>query len=1166
MRNMKSVLAALATTTCIVALATPAYGAEARDYNIEAGSLEAALDAFGRQSGEQVLYRVDDVKGKVSPGARGKLSAEAALRKILKGSGLRVVRGAGGALAVTGGNAAPAPISAPERVRASQSQGRGTITGTVRDQVSGASLKGALVELVGTGRKTSTDDLGGFRFANAPTGDVTVRISYLGYAEQQSTIAVGDGETYAEDFTLIGGSGGQEIVVYGSRSARAQALNQERTAENVSTVISADMLGDFGGQTISESLRRAPGVSFQRDSFTGDGTNIQIRGLDPDMNTVKLNGVELPEGTGLGRSASLNNIQTESISKVTISKTLLANQDSSGTGGLVEIETKSPLDRPRRYANFSVEGAQRGNGFNKEFSVSGTLSAKFGPDEMFGLSGSVQYRDRKIVRVGYETGLYYGEYLPLQVDGTANISSISQVDPRLAFPFEPGADGVYVGSVFTNYDSTDGTILTTTLSGAVKLGTSTEWRFDWLRTDQDDYQRARTSNFTSDSFYAPVAIPGLGGQTRRALAWINETQFSAGYTLKPEVEATSNVFSFTGNSDFGKLSLRYNAGYSIGRTKEARYTLAQRNRVVTLNTEHIQSDLLVSSVPGRIFSLFPERIGSGVPAPALTPAGYAAFNNPANYEPSTATFQDYRGENSRWTGQFNARYEFGAGILNYLEAGVDFEKSGFRNRTEAFITDSWTSPRPTLAQLGVSFGQSSLEQIGLDSGFQLIDFADLPELLMVTLPARAISSTDPGAFRPGSYTRLITNLGQFNGQARTGEIEIAPYAQGRIDIGNLELIGGVRMTRYRTSATQQRSPNIYDENYVYDAAYAAANTVLITEKATQTKFLPRMLINFRPSENIVFRAGYYQSIARPQINLLSRANNITLFQAIGAGPNRTQKSLSVSKGNPDLKSARTDSYDLSAEYYDKDIGVLKLGFFYKSISNLLENNVAQGIGALGDIELPDDPRFDDVLANPADYFVTVTYPENNPARAKIWGIEAAAEKQLTFLPGALSGLGVSANYTYTKSSKSQPYTWSFKPVTDAGGNVTSFTSERIVFPGFRFNNQPAHTGSFALTYNKYGFDVNLAYTMQSRRKLNFAPYGLSSFEEGYNTFDARAEYRFGKGGSYRVFVEGTDLLRGYKEPSLELTQGMNDSNTGKYYVGGQYFGGRQIRAGVTATF
>ncbi|MFB2351605.1 TonB-dependent receptor plug domain-containing protein, partial [Priestia megaterium] len=81
----------------------------------------------------------------------------------------------------------------------------------------------------------------------------------------------------------------------------------------------ADMLGDFGGQTISESLRRAPGVSFQRDSFTGDGTNIQIRGLDPDMNTVKLNGVELPEGTGLGRSASLNNIQTESISKVTIS-------------------------------------------------------------------------------------------------------------------------------------------------------------------------------------------------------------------------------------------------------------------------------------------------------------------------------------------------------------------------------------------------------------------------------------------------------------------------------------------------------------------------------------------------------------------------------------------------------------------------------------------------------------------------------------------------------------------------------------------------------------------------------------------------------------------------------------------------------------------------------
>src|SRR3546814_18712815 len=56
------------------------------------------------------------------------------------------------------------------------------------------------------------------------------------------------------------------------------------------------------------ALRRVPGVSFQRDGLTGDGTNIMIRGLDPDMNAVKLNGLNLPVGNGGGRSAAQSNM------------------------------------------------------------------------------------------------------------------------------------------------------------------------------------------------------------------------------------------------------------------------------------------------------------------------------------------------------------------------------------------------------------------------------------------------------------------------------------------------------------------------------------------------------------------------------------------------------------------------------------------------------------------------------------------------------------------------------------------------------------------------------------------------------------------------------------------------------------------------------------------
>lgn len=83
---IRTLAAALATSTCIVALATPA-AAQTREYNIPAGSLKSALDAYVRQSGRQVVYRADQVRSARSPGTRGQQSPEAALAAILAGSG-----------------------------------------------------------------------------------------------------------------------------------------------------------------------------------------------------------------------------------------------------------------------------------------------------------------------------------------------------------------------------------------------------------------------------------------------------------------------------------------------------------------------------------------------------------------------------------------------------------------------------------------------------------------------------------------------------------------------------------------------------------------------------------------------------------------------------------------------------------------------------------------------------------------------------------------------------------------------------------------------------------------------------------------------------------------------------------------------------------------------
>ncbi|WP_296614663.1 TonB-dependent receptor [Sphingomonas sp.] len=96
---IRTLAAALATSTCLVALASPA-AAQTQEFNIPADSLRSALDTFARQSGRQVVYRGDEIRGAKSPGVRGARTAEEALDVLLAGTGFAVRRDSSGAFAV----------------------------------------------------------------------------------------------------------------------------------------------------------------------------------------------------------------------------------------------------------------------------------------------------------------------------------------------------------------------------------------------------------------------------------------------------------------------------------------------------------------------------------------------------------------------------------------------------------------------------------------------------------------------------------------------------------------------------------------------------------------------------------------------------------------------------------------------------------------------------------------------------------------------------------------------------------------------------------------------------------------------------------------------------------------------------------------------------------
>lgn len=144
---IRTLAAALATTTCLVALASPA-AAQTREFNIPAGSLRSALDTFARQSGRQVIYRGDEVRSTRSPGVRGAHTAEEALDALLAGTGFRAQKDSSGAFAVAKvGNATTAPES-----RASSREDDKSETSANEIIVTGTNIRG----IAATGSPVST--------------------------------------------------------------------------------------------------------------------------------------------------------------------------------------------------------------------------------------------------------------------------------------------------------------------------------------------------------------------------------------------------------------------------------------------------------------------------------------------------------------------------------------------------------------------------------------------------------------------------------------------------------------------------------------------------------------------------------------------------------------------------------------------------------------------------------------------------------------------------------------------------------------------------------------------------------------------------------------------------------------------------------------------------
>ena len=133
------------------------------------------------------------------------------------------------------------------------------------------------------------------------------------------------------------------VIVSGTRASVMSAIERKKGASTVVDSIVAEDIGQFPDKNVGEALSRITGVQISRDF--GEGSQIAIRGVEPNLNRVEINGLSvLSTNNTAGRGAELRELPAELIKSIDVYKGVTADITEGGIGGTVSIKTNKPLD------------------------------------------------------------------------------------------------------------------------------------------------------------------------------------------------------------------------------------------------------------------------------------------------------------------------------------------------------------------------------------------------------------------------------------------------------------------------------------------------------------------------------------------------------------------------------------------------------------------------------------------------------------------------------------------------------------------------------------------------------------------------------------------------------------------------------------------------------
>lgn len=920
---------------------------------------------------------------------------------------------------------------------------QGTVSGVVSNQATGDLLPGALITVEGTGI-TAVAERGGAFNISVPDGTHTLVVSFSGLDTARLPVTVTAGQATTKDVQLTAGVYRMETFsVSGVREGSARAIQAQRQAENPKWVVATDTFGNPAANP-GELIQRLPGIST--DIVGSEVRTLYVRGMGPGFSSLMVDGEQIATSTGTSasRDYQIEQLGTGNLETVELIKAPQPEQDANAVAGFVNLVSRRAFDAPGRRIT---------------------------------LTGGVSWRMRNTDSSPFEDKVDDLDLLTLAYSdvysvfgGRKNLGVAFNFNRRVSATTqdETGPGGVLYnfGQTYLNPNS-DNPL--TRIFGTGDFGYKARAHNAGLAVDYkltpDAFVYFKFSYNTNDQ-YQKYYRPGFGNPAANATHFTPDSTYEHSILLPH----AGSIGISESTPAFFKNSRNY--AFSGG----TEFKLFDRSTKVELRANHSHANI---SYPGWVraqartaggigFEI--DRRGQDPWYPIFRQTAGPSIYDPASYNMSTYQKQSYKAANDVYGARADVTKIFDTVVPTNIKFGAKYSESTRRPKTDVGYY-TWV-------------GADGIPNSSDDS---MAPYADLSYSQAEDRYGPFPFMTSPEAV-PEGYWRQ-TALNAYNSYATSAASRVrfseeisAAYIQGSMKLGQLRVLGGVRVEDTETEGTAwvRNTTASWGGNSLNNASLAPADVEANIARAqrsfvrrnTQTgqyrDVFPGLHFVYEPIESWLLRASFNRSISRPPVpNLIP-----TVTENLDTN--------TISTGNPELKPYHSNNFEVSVEKYFEPVGLFSVGVFLKEITDYFRSF---------SVTVPSEGL--DGSGMYAGYTHSMV---RNVGNARIRGIEASYQQQFSFLPGVFKGLGAFANFTYL----------------EAQGDFGTLTQTS------RLPQMAPRSGNAGINFRYRGLDTRFLANWTGQ-KYKGTTSGIDVYNEERLLLDIKLQYSFNR--RYDVFLD-----------------------------------------------